>query len=34
MLEEQKYYGFTNDEIFGSIMQNKRFCKAIIQATV
>ena len=34
MLEEQKYYGFTNDEIFGSIMQNKRFCKAIIQAAL
>ncbi len=34
MLEDNKYYGFTNDEIFGSIMQNKRFCKAIIQAAL
>ncbi|KAA9256930.1 Rpn family recombination-promoting nuclease/putative transposase [Lactobacillus jensenii] len=29
-----KFYGFTNDEIFGSIMQNKRFCKAIIKAVL
>ncbi|EEU20477.1 Rpn family recombination-promoting nuclease/putative transposase [Lactobacillus mulieris] len=34
MFEDQKFYGFTNDEIFGSIMQNKRFCKAIIQAAL
>jgi len=31
---DDKFYGFTNDEIFGSIMQNKRFCKAIIQAAL
>ncbi|MCF1783915.1 MAG: Rpn family recombination-promoting nuclease/putative transposase [Lactobacillus mulieris] len=31
---DTKFYGFTNDEIFGSIMQNKRFCKAIIQAAL
>jgi hypothetical protein len=31
---DDKFYGFTNDEIFGSIMQNKRFCKAIIQAVL
>ncbi|MCT7772523.1 MAG: Rpn family recombination-promoting nuclease/putative transposase, partial [Lactobacillus mulieris] len=31
---DNKFYGFTNDEIFGSIMQNKRFCKAIIQAAL
>ncbi|PXY86168.1 hypothetical protein [Lactobacillus melliventris] len=27
-----EWYGFTNDEVFVSIMENKKYCKAILQA--
>ncbi|QNQ83682.1 Rpn family recombination-promoting nuclease/putative transposase [Lactobacillus sp. PV037] len=33
-MEQKKWFGFSQDLVFGEVMKNKKFCKYVIQATI